>query len=126
MKSYSHACIAYIVGRLIAGKDITSIYDYAEARQIDLSGLPDQKCLKEFSNINWTYISGGRGICRYQYRCSAGHHIHLSVKGNTFVGYIRNSSSHFMGKVKGDAVYLYDQQESTHFNFRISGNAVSH
>lgn len=126
MRDYTRACIAYIVGRLIAGKDVTAIYDYEEGREIDVSGLPDSRCLKEFANINWSYLSGGAGICRYQYSCSAGHHFHLSIKGNTFVGYIRNSPCHFMGKVKGDAVYLYDHQQSSHFNFRISGNAVSH
>ncbi len=124
--SYDHACIAYIVGRLIAGKDVTSIYDYTRSCEIDLSGLPDEKCLKNFSCINWAYLAHSPSIFRYQFSCNAGHLINLSVKGNTFIGYVGDSSSHFVGNVRGDAVYLYDQKEATHFSYRIFGNAMSH
>jgi hypothetical protein len=126
MKSYTHACIAYIVGRLIAGKDVTSIYDYARSCEIDITGLPDERCLKSFSCINWSFMTHSPHIFRYQFSCKAGHLIDLSVKGNTFIGYVRDNASHFMGKVTGDAVYLYDQEKATHFNYRISGNALSH
>lgn len=125
MKGYNHVCIAYIVGRLIAGKDVTSIYDYARSCEIDISALPDERCLKSFSSINWSYMNNSPSIFRYQFSCSAGHLINLSVKGNTFIGYVRDSSTHFMGKVRGDAVYLYDHTEAAHFNYRISGDAVS-
>ena len=126
MKSCSHVCIAYIVGRLIAGKSVTSIYDYARAVEIDHEGLPDDECLREFAHVNWSFLTGAPGICRYQYLCNAGHAIDLAVKGNTFIGYIRGSASHFIGTVKGDSVFVYDQKESAHFNYRISGNAVGH
>jgi hypothetical protein len=126
MKSHAHACIAYIVGRLIAGKNVTSIYDYARSCEIDVSGLPDERCLKSFTCVNWSYLSQSPNIFRYRFSCNAGHFIDLSVKGNTFIGYVRDSSSHFMGNVRGDAVYLYDHKEATHFNYRISGSALSH
>jgi len=126
MKSYSHACIAYIVGRLIAGKRVTSVYDYSQAVEITRDGLPDQECLREFNYENWSFLSGSPGICRYQYICNAGHAIDIAIKGNTFIGHIRGNSSHFIGTVKGDSVYLYDQKESAHFNYKISGNSISH
>lgn len=126
MKGYAHACIAFIVGRLIAGKEVTSIYDYTRSLEIGTSGLPDEKCLKSFNYVNWSYLTQTPNITRYQFSCNAGHFITLSVKGNTFIGYIRDSSSHFVGKVRGDAVYLYDQKEAAHFNYRIAGSAVSH
>lgn len=110
VKSYSHACIAYIVGRLIAGKSVTSIYDYSRAVEIRREDLPDQGCLKEFNYENWSFLSGSPGVCKYQYSCNAGHSIDIAIKGNTFIGYIRGSSSHFIGTVKGDSVYLYDQR----------------
>lgn len=122
----THACIAYIVGRLIAGKNVTSIYDYNRSCEIDISGLPDQSCLKSFHCFNWSYMKHAPGIIRYRFTCNAGHLIHLSVKGNTFIGYVQDSSLHFMGKVRGDAVYLYDQNEAAHFNYRIFGNNLSH
>lgn len=126
MESLTHACIAYIVGRLIAGKDVTSIYDYARSCEIDISQLPGEKCLKSFNCVNWSYLTQSPNIFKYQFSCNSGHLIDLSVKGNTFIGYVRDSSSHFMGKVRGDAVYLYDHKEATYFNYRISGNTVSY
>jgi len=126
MKQNTHVCIAYIVGRLIAGKSITSIYDCSQSLEIDGACLPDNKCLTEFTYINWSYLAGSPDICRYQYLCKAGNSIDISVKGNTFIGYIRESSSHFMGTVRGDFIYLYDQDKSAHFNFRISGNSIGH
>jgi hypothetical protein len=126
MPPRAHACIAYIVGRLIAGKTVTSLYDYSQSCEIDGSGLPDKQCLKEFSYVNWSYLTGAPAISKYQYACTAGHSIDLAIKGNSFIGYIKESRSHFIGTVRGDSIYLYDQQQAAHFNYRISGNAIGH
>ena len=124
MKTYTHACIAYIVGRLIAGKKIRSIYDYSESREIDIDSLPDADRIEEFSYVNWSYMSQRPNISRFQYAFLAGNSIDLAIKGNSFIGYIRESSSHFIGTVRGDSVYLYDQKAAAHFNYRIIGKAV--
>jgi hypothetical protein len=126
METHTHACIAYIIGRVIAGKRVTSIYDYSQSCEIDRSGLPDTRCLREFSFANWAYLTASPSISRYQYACSAGHSFDLAVKGNSFIGYIKESESHFIGTVRGDSVYLYDQKKAEHFNYRISGNAIGH
>lgn len=126
MKSHTHACIAYIVGRLIAGKSITSIYDYDRSREIDVESLPDAERLKGFNFVNWSYMPGNTGINRVRYHCSNGHSLALSIKGNTFIGYVRESSTHFIGNVRGDSVYIFDHKESAHFTFRIIGSVVEH
>ncbi|MDA8240278.1 MAG: hypothetical protein M0Z67_07895 [Nitrospiraceae bacterium] len=124
MKSYTHACIAYIVGRLIAGKNIFSLYDYAESREIEVDSLPDAEQLKEFNYVSWSYMSCSPNISRFQYSFKTGDSVNLAIKGNSFIGYIRASSSHFIGTVRGDSVYLYDQKASAHFNYRIIGKAI--
>ncbi len=124
MKSYTHACIAYIVGRLIAGKKIFSLYDYAESREIEIDSLPDAEQLTEFNYVGWSYMSGSPSISRFQYSFKTGDSVNLAIKGNSFIGYIRASSSHFIGTVRGDSVYLYDQKASAHFNYRIIGKAI--
>jgi hypothetical protein len=126
MKSYTHACIAYIVGRLIAGKKIKSIYDYTDLQEIEIDSLPDAEQLKEFSFVNWSYISSTPSISKFQYSFKTGDSVDLSIKGSSFIGYIRESSSHFIGTVRGDSIYLYDQRASAHFNYRIIGKAVDH
>lgn len=124
MKSYTHACIAYIVGRLIAGKKIKSLYDYTNLKEIEINSLPDAERLKEFNYISWSYISSTPSISKFQYSFKTGDSVDLSIKGSSFIGYIRESSSHFIGTVKGDSIYLYDQRASAHFNYRIIGKAV--
>ena len=126
MKSYTHACIAYIVGRLIAGKKIRSIYDYTDLQEIEIDSLADAEQLKEFSYVNWSYISSTPSISKFQYSFKTGDSVDLSIKGSSFIGYIRESSSHFIGTVRGDSIYLYDQRASAHFNYRIIGKTVDH
>ncbi|MDA8431985.1 MAG: hypothetical protein M0Z60_03360 [Nitrospiraceae bacterium] len=124
MQSHIHAYIAYIVGRLIAGKKILSLYDYMGSREIEIDSLPDAEQLKEFSYVNWSYMASSPNIGRFQYSFRTGDSVDLAVKGNSFIGYIRGSSSHFIGTVRGDSVYFYDQKASAHFNYRIIGKAV--
>jgi len=124
MKSHTHACIAYIVGRLISGKNISAIYDYASSQYIDIDSLPDAERLKEFDYLKWAYMSGSPDISRFKYSFTSGHFIDISIKGNTFIGYIHESSSHFMGNVRGNSIFIYDHKKTAHFNFRISGSAL--
>ena len=126
MKSYTHACIAYIVGRLIAGKKIQSIYDFTDFQEIEIDSLPDAERLKELSYVSWSYMSSTPSISKFQYSFKTGDSVDLSIKGSSFIGYLRESSSHFIGTVRGDSIYLYDQKASAHFNYRIIGSAVDY
>ena len=126
MKSYTHACIAYILGRLIAGKKIQSIYDFADLQEIEIDSLPDAERLKELNLVSWSYMSSTPSISKFQYSFKTGDSVDLSIKGSSFIGYLRESSSHFIGTVRGDSIYLYDQKASAHFNYRIIGSAVDH
>jgi hypothetical protein len=124
MQSYIHAYIACIVGRLVAGKRITSLYDYKESREIEIDSLPDAEQLKESSYADWGYMARTPNIGRFQYSFTTGDSVDLAIKGNSFIGYIRTSSSHFIGTVRGDSVYFYDQKACAHYNFRIIGKTV--
>ncbi len=126
MKSYTHACIACIVGRLIAGKKIHSLFDFEDLQEIEIDSLPDAEQLKETSYVTWSYMSSTPSISKFQYSFKTGGSVDLSIKGSSFIGYLRESSSHFIGTVKGDSIYLYDQKTSVHFNYRITGIAVDH
>ena len=121
MKYHTHTCLAYLVGRIIAGKKIDALYDYSRSRQIDIGSLPDGERLLDFDCLNWSNLSNPSGINRLQFSCNSGHSLDIRIKGNTFIGHIPESSAHIIGNVRGDAICLYDQKEATHFNYRIIG-----
>ena len=123
MEQYTHTCIAHIAGRLIAGKGVTSMSDYYQSLEIEATGLPNDKCLRQFHYINWNCLSDPPGIS-YQYRYKAGYSIDIASREISFIGYARESSSYFIGAVRGDSIYLYVHKQSAHFNFRISGESI--
>ncbi|MGD1075693.1 MAG: hypothetical protein ABR903_06395 [Thermodesulfovibrionales bacterium] len=118
MRADTGLSIAYIAGRLISGKNIISLYDYCRAGHIDMASLQHIECLTRSNAFGSTNGS------KYRYRLDKGNFINLTINGSTFIGYVCDGSSHFIGKVRGDSIYLYDQEESAHFNYRISGCAV--
>ena len=126
MQLQTHACIAYIVGRLISGKNIASLYDYSQSRYIDISSLPEADNLREYNYVNWSYMANPSSITKFQFIYSNGQSLELRIKGNTFIGYVRESSSHFIGNLRGDTIFLYDQKESSHFTYKLSGSPVEH
>lgn len=120
MATDTHARIAYLVGRLISGKSVISLYDYDRSERIEVADLPDASSLKEFNYLQWSYMAGsGKRSAKFRYSPEDGRFIDVAVKGSTFIGFIQESSSHFMGMVRGDSVYIFDQKEAAHFTFRI-------
>ncbi|MBI5639411.1 MAG: hypothetical protein HZA17_03200 [Nitrospirae bacterium] len=126
MQIHTHACIAYIVGRFISGKRVDSLYDYSRARKIDMKSIPGAERLRDFNYANWSYMSGPSRSTRLQFSCVNGMSLELRIKGNTFIGFIRENSSHFIGNIRGNTVNIYDQQQAAHFSYRLSGRAVEH
>ncbi len=124
MKSTPHACIAYIAGQLISRRKIASLYDYSRSCDVDISSLPGTEELASFDYIGWSHMAKNSGISKYKYALGAGHHLDISIKGNTFIVYMTEETAHFIGTVRGDTVYIYDQKSSEHFNFRIMGQAI--
>lgn len=122
MKIYNRTRIAYMAGTLITGKPIFSLYDCDNLTHIEIDSLPDAGCLREFGHKYKNYAGvNGR---KFKYRCACDDNkytIDLSIKGNTFIGYITGSSAVFMGNVRGDSIYIYDREDSLHLNYRISG-----
>ncbi len=121
--SDTHAFIAGIVGRLISGKRIATLYDYAQAKHIMIRKLPTVSGMTEFDTRHRNYFPGYSSGCVYQYACGDGRIMHLSIKGTSFVGRFIKTSAYFVGNVRGDAIYLFDHEESVHVNYWISGCA---
>jgi hypothetical protein len=124
MKAATSLSIAYIAGSLISGKPIASLYDYSQARYIDIACLPHAQYLKQFDYARGVSNFGATSGSRYRYSFDSGNFIDLTINGRTFIGYLSEGSCHFIGNVRGDSIYIYDYDEAAYFNYRISGCAV--
>jgi hypothetical protein len=109
-----------MAGRLITGKRIAYLYDFNNLTSIEIESLPDADCLREFDSKykDFAGVNGSKYQCRYG--CEKKHAIDLTIKGNTFIGYITGSTAFFMGKIRGDLIHIYDHEDSLHLNYRIS------
>lgn len=116
-----YACLAYFAGRIISGKHISSLYDYSRAEEINTLNSCEAGNFRDFGFITWSHMSLS-GSNRYRYSCSSGNFIEITVRGNTFIGYIRNLETHVLGNVRGDNVHIFDQKQAARFNYRMIGN----
>jgi len=124
VKQHNRIRIAYIAGRLITGRCIATLFDCNSRTQIEIDSLPDACGLREF-DLKYRDNSGLNGsTCHCQYGCEKKHSIDLTIKGNTFIGYITGSSAIFMGNVRGDSIYIFDREDSLNLQYRISGCIV--
>lgn len=121
MEDNTRTSIAYIAGRLISGKSIAFLYDYARSRRIDITSIPYAHSLTQFTYARRSSLSLAPRGNRYRYFLGDDGFIDLTVNGNAFIGYFRTNASDFVGKLRGDSIYLYDHEESAHFNYRIFG-----
>lgn len=124
MQEGMNICIAYMACRLISGKQPVSLYDYAQARQVKINGLPDAEGLRAFErNLGW-YMPGYASGCVYEHAFSNGQAVELFIKEDTFVVHISGSAAYYIGHVRNDTIYLFDHRESTHLYYRIEECAI--
>ena len=121
MHSDSRYLVAYIAGRLIAGVDAASVYDFGAGKYRSLTGdvTPERINLYDFDRRCHINGSGrGRQFTLYDFGRSA--HLNLKLEsGGRFSGYEYDTGSHFNGSVNGRNVSLFDFAVGKHFSFSI-------
>ncbi|NJD57690.1 MAG: hypothetical protein FIA94_14970 [Nitrospirae bacterium] len=121
------ASIAVIAGKLIAGKSVASLYDFALPGNIDIDTLPNAPRLKAFHVDFRDYTPGVATGSSYQYMIDeSGQVLDLTINGSSFIGHIKGGASYFIGNVRGDAIYIFDHASSSAINFRISGCMIDY
>jgi hypothetical protein len=111
-------CIAYVAGRLITGREASSIHDKSQAKDIGIEGVvtPDQ--VKVFDGDRGCYLSGlGDGKAFELYDFGGMYYVELVLDGNSFEGYDHGTPSLFKGEMKGDEIALYDDAFSETYRF---------
>ena len=121
MKSEYRACVSYLAGRLILGRDAETLYECiggVHQDPMELLGKNEVGLLEanppsgrpvEFDEI------GEKSVL---YNSLFGE-IYINVSGNTFKGYAGGSSTLFIGKASGNLVVFYDYREKTFFKYRF-------
>lgn len=124
MRSRYRACICYLAGRLILGRDAAAIYDCSGGGHIDAAELLEENNisllearppLKKHSASN-----GPAAICAL-YNSRSGE-IYLDIASKTkniFKAYASADCSLFMGKAGGNLVAVYDYREKSFFKYRL-------
>ena len=65
MNKESKATIAYIVGKLISKKNTSSIYDYEQAKHINISGEVNEKNVNIYNYDKGCHYSGSNSGSNY-------------------------------------------------------------
>lgn len=120
LKPHSRAVMAFIAGRLISGRNSSSVYDYGASAYRNIGGEVSPERVRVYDYVRSCHIGGdfdGSKFQLYDYGDSA--HINLEIDGDQFKGYDFGTSSHFSGKVNGNSVSLYDYGSSSYFNYSV-------
>jgi len=120
-----YASIAVIAAKLIAGKSVASLYDFALPGDIEIDSLPNAPQLKEVHAQFRDYLPGYATGCSYRYTIDGGSRtLEMTFSDSSFIGHIRGGAAYFIGNVRGDSIYIFDHASSSAINFRISGYRI--
>jgi len=116
MKAHTRRAVAYVVGRLASNRRSSSVYDYTEARHVNMSGTVTASSVAVYDYDHSCHISGS-GTSLYHYGNRA--YVSLSVTNMSFSGYDYDTRAHFKGKVSGTSVSLYDYETGSYYNYSV-------
>jgi hypothetical protein len=124
VKQYNRIRIAYIVGCLITGRNIATLYDVNNKSTIAIDCLPDVVDIRDFELKHRDHAGLNKSLYQCRYDCGKRHFIEIALKGNTFIGHITGSKAIFMGNVQGESIYIFDREDLLHIQYKISGCLV--
>lgn len=118
MNGKARACIAYILGRLVTGKESAGVFDNSQSIHFGFSGNVTSTVVSihDFER-NCAVIGKGDGTRLYLHDFGSNTELNLKIKGKQFSGYEEGTSKHFNGSVKSNTVSVYDYEDSTWYHY---------
>lgn len=114
------ASIAYVAGRLVAGRDAAGVYDYGRSRFVSLRGLLDEREINVYDQERGCFLHGNVHGSRYSlFHHGEGHHVDLELDRDVFRGYDHRSACFFEGRVHARSIVLFDTEENGYFEYSI-------
>lgn len=116
MKHEKRRALAYIVGRIITGKEANAIFDYKNSQYFHFGGQVTSATINVFDYSRSSYLSGSPSSI-YDY--ATGSYLSISLHQNGFDGFDYETSQHFSGSVNSNSINLYDYESASYFNFSL-------
>ncbi len=121
MKDLSRRSIAFIAGKIIFNKNITSVYDYISGKYYNFGGIITNSNFSIYDYDNKCYISisknGTNSYSIFHYGNSK--YMTFEYNKNDFKGFDYDSSRYFSGKVNMNSIAIYDYETSKYYNYSV-------
>ncbi len=107
--------MAFIVGKLISGKEIDKLFDRSNSKYTEILGDVTLTKINVYENERNKLITGSgdtKGISLYDFTTAK--FIDLKIDKEKFDGFDYESKKIFYGEVKDNTVSLFDFQDSKH------------
>jgi hypothetical protein len=112
------ACVAYVAGRLISGRETLSVYDGAQGRTIYLTGTVGPAGVRVFDFDRHCFFEGSGAQGRFQlFHHGERHYVSLNLEGTRFSGFDHGSTFFFRGAAQPAGIALWDQETNSFFNY---------
>ena len=120
MNNDKRRIVAYIIGKLVSGKEIYKIFDRTTSSYNQIMGEVSPTRINVYDTEKNELITGSgddKGISLYDF--TSAKFIDLRMEGSKFDGFDYESKKLFYGDYKENTVALFDFQDSKHHYFII-------
>ena len=110
--------VAYIIGKLVSGKEIYKIFDRTNSSYNQITGEVSPTRINVYDTEKSEMITGSgddKGISLYDF--TSAKFIDLRIEGTKFDGFDYESKKLFYGEYNENTVALFDFQDSRHHYF---------
>ncbi len=120
MRQDARRAVAYIAGRAISGRNVSSIFDYEAGAHTFFTGPVAPYRTQVFDHTAGCYITGSGDFSNLSlFHYGLGSHIKLSISGNEFRGFDFGGGSHFSGNVNFSTVSIHDYGTGSYYRYTV-------
>ena len=119
IKESTRTRVAAVVGAAVAGKTVSSVYDYSASGHKNVSADVSGGRVTGYDYSTSTHFSGSGSTFLDFYDYETSKHVQLRLDGNKFSGYDYHSNRHFSCTVSGNSLSLYDYETSQRHTYSI-------
>jgi hypothetical protein len=115
MNLFKRRIVAFVVGKLISGKEINKLFDQSNSKYAEILGEVTLTKINIYENERNELVTGSgdtKGISLYDF--TSAKFIDLKIDKEKFDGFDYESKKIFYGEVKDNTISLFDFQDSKH------------